>query len=480
MKSRLLLPCWLLLLGCDRSDAPSPAPQPVQPVPETPATSAATSAPTAAAQQAKPKPPGPAEPLNVLLLTVDSLRAEMPWTGYEREIAPNLTALAQQSVVYDNAYAASSYTAKSVSALFTGRYPSSVYRSGWFFASFPDSNLFFTEVLQKKGIRTLGGHGHAYFDRGKHLDQGFDVWRVVEGIDFDNETDKHVTSHKMTDMAIEMLSDEKNTGGQFFLWFHYMDPHDQYLQHKESPVFGKKAKDRYDAEIFYADLHIGRLLDYAKQQSWWKNTAVIISADHGEAFGEHEMYKHAFELWEVLTHVPLVVYAPGVEARTISKRRSHIDLAPTILELMGIDNPEQVMNYPAGTFVGRSMVPELYGKPPDVREPIVLDLPEDRNNPERHAIISGDYKLIMRGDARRMELYNLKKDPAEAHDLAKKEPEKFEEMRRLYEETWSKIDVVAPFGGMKLRSGKKADGPKGPPGWTDPDEKAEKTTDEGG
>ncbi len=477
MKNWISLLSLLACVACDQSEKRTPSPEKSSSaakteVPEV-SSAAPLSAPTATAKQAAPR-----EPLNVLMLTVDSLRAKMPWTGYERDIAPNLTALAKESVVYDNAYSASSYTAKSVSALFTGRYPSQVYRSGWFFATFPDSNLFFTEILQKRGIRTMGGHGHAYFDRGKLLDQGFDVWKTVDGIDFDNETDKHVTSDKLTDLAIDMLKDPKNSSGQFFLWFHYMDPHDQYIQHEQSPKFGKKARDRYDSEIFYTDLHIGRLLDYAKKQPWWKNTAVIISSDHGEAFGEHDMYKHAFELWEVLTHVPLVIYASGVKARHIQERRSHIDLAPTITELMGLGaDAETLAGYAAGTFVGRSMVAELYGAEPDNREPIVLDLPEDRNNPERHAIISGDYKLIVKGDGSRQELYNLAKDPGEQSDLAKKQPDKLGEMRKLYDETWSKLDVVQAYGGMKLRTGTKADGPMGPPGWKAPENDDKKDHD---
>jgi arylsulfatase A-like enzyme len=442
-------------------DGAGPTPTQVAPIASAPSATAATTATVA-----MPSPPtAPAKPLNVLFLTVDSLRSHMPWTGYERDIAPNLTALAKESVVYTDAYAVSSYTAKSVAAMFTGRYPSSVYRSGWFFATLADSNVFFTEILQQHGIRTMGGHGHAYFDRGKQLNQGFDVWQVVDGIDFDSETDKHVTSDKMTDLAIKMLSDTKNTGGQFFLWFHYMDPHDQYIQHQESPVFGKKARDRYDAEIHFTDRHLGRLFEFAKKQPWYDQTAIVLSADHGEAFGEHDMYKHAFEVWEVLTRVPLFVTAPGAKPRVIKQRRSHIDLAPTFLGLMGVADDrartENAKNVGTNTFVGKSMVPEIYGAEPDNREPIVLDLPEDRNNPERRAIIQGDYKLIVKGDGRKL-LFNLKTDPGELKDLAKAEVGKLAEMQKLYDKTWQGIDIVAPYGGMKLRSGKVADGPEGP------------------
>lgn len=402
---------------------------------------------------------GPKEPLNVMLLTVDSMRADMPWTGYSRKIAPNLTKLAKESTVYSNAYSMSSYTAKSVSSMLTGRYPSSIYRSGWFFAGFPDSNLFFTEVLQQHKIRTLGGHAHAYFNRGKNLDQGFDEWEVTKGISFDSETDKNVTGGKLTELAISMLKKPENNGHQFFMWLHYMDPHDQYVKHEESPDFGKHNRDRYDNEIYFTDLQIKKLLDYCKSQDWWQKTAVIISADHGEAFGEHGMYKHAFALWEILTRVPLVIHAPGAKAQVIEQRRSQVDLAPTILELMGIKEMPK-------SFMGHSLVKEVYGAAkPDNREPIVLDLPEDKNNPERHAIIEGDYKLIANGPGVSYSLFNLKQDPGEEKDLSKKEPAKFDEMKALYKKTWESIEVIEPYGGMKLRSGKTARGPRGPKGF---------------
>ncbi len=423
------------------------------------AAAAGSSSQAAASATSQAKPKAPPEPLNVMLLTVDSLRQDMPWTGYERKIAPNLTELAAKSTVYPRAYSVSSYTAKSVATMLTSRYPSSLYRTGTFFAGYSKANLFVSEVLQDKGIRTMGGHGHMYFGRGKDLEQGFDIWEVVKGLKFDSTTDNNVTSDKMTDMAIEMLSNPDNTKGQFFMWFHYMDPHDQYIQHEESPTWGKNNRDRYDSEVFFTDLHIGRLFDFGKKQDWWDKTAIIISADHGEAFGEHGMYKHAFALWEVLTRVPLVIYAPGADPQVIEQRRSHIDLAPTILELMGIkEMPE--------SFKGKSMVSEVYGaSEPDNREPIVLDLPEDTNNPDRHAIIAGDYKLMVYGrPGASFALYNLAKDPGEESDLSKKEPEKLKEMQALYDKTWEAHDVFLPYGGSKLRSGKTAKGPSGPTG----------------
>ena len=397
----------------------------------------------------------PKSPLNVLFVSIDSLRADMPWTGYPRQIAPNLSKLAEESVVYTNAYSVSSYTAKSVAAFLTGRYPSTLYRSGFFFANYSKANLFFPELLQEKGIRTLGWHSHMYFGRGKGLEQGFDVWELVPGITFDPQTDNHVTSEKMTRLGTELLSKPENTQKQFFAWAHYMDPHDQYIKHSESPDFGGKNRDRYDSEVFYTDLWLGKFLDFCKAQPWWKNTALVISADHGEAFGEHDMYRHAFEIWEMLVRVPLMIKAPGVLPRRIDERRSLIDLAPTIMELLGQAAPD--------SFAGESLVPEVYGAPAKHRSVILLELTEDSHNPQRRAIVTGDYKLIVHDSGWKQQLFNLKNDPGETKDLAKSEPDKLAELKKTFDEIWSKIPSVEPYGGNKLKSGKLANGPMGPP-----------------
>src|SRR5690606_31565762 len=147
-------------------------------------------------------------------------------------------------------------------------------------------------------VRTIGLHAHMYFMRGKGLEQGFDVWETVPGITYNEKTDEHVTSEKTTTRLIELLSSQDNTGKQFFAWAHYMDPHHGYVNHEGSPVFGKSERDRYDAEVHHTDRSLGELFAWAKKQAWWDKTAVIVTADHGEAFGEHGMNQHAHELWE--------------------------------------------------------------------------------------------------------------------------------------------------------------------------------------
>ena len=418
-----------------------------------PSGSGVTPPATASSGSAVAPPAAASGPLNVLLVTIDSLRADVPWLGYARPIAPNLTRLAESSVVYTRAYSVSSYTAKSLAAVVSGRYPSTLYRDARFFTRYADSNRFVPELLHEHGVRSFAWHSHLYFGRNSGLEQGFDTWKLVPGIHFDPETDNDVTSDKMTALGIELLSDPKQTGGRFFGWAHYMDPHDQYHAHPEAPAFGKRARDRYDQEIWFADHWLGKLLEWAADKPWWANTVLIVTADHGEAFGEHGMYKHAFELWDVLTHVPLLVHGPGMAPRRIEERRSAIDLAPTIVELLGVTPPPD--------FQGKSLVPELRGAAPDAREPILLELSEDTHNPPRRALLEGHYKLIDFGRGH-FELFDLAADPAESTDVGPRQPAELARLKALLASKYEGLPTVAPFGGQKLHDGGRANGPRGP------------------
>jgi len=452
-------PALLLTVALTACGASQPAgepaaapPPPTTPAPVSTASSTATAAgnAAAAAPTPPPEPKKPTGPFNVMLILVDSLRADMPWAGYPREIAPNLTALEKTCASYTRGYSVASYTAKSVAAALSGKYPTMLKRSGYFFTKYPESNLFFPELLRDAGVHTMSAHGHMYLRRGNTgLDQGFTDWRIVDGLTFDAQTDNHVTSHKMTPLVIQQLGAAAKDK-PFFLYARYMDPHDVYNVHKDSPAWGKKMRDRYDSEVYFTDLWLGKLLEHAKKQSWWDNTVVVVSADHGEAFGEHKMYRHAFELWEMLVRVPLMFCGPGIEARHLDTPRSGIDLAPTVLELMGVKADND--------FVGVSLVPELRGEKAEPR-PVLLDLPADSNNPERRALIDGDYKLLVFGNDWRFDLYNLRDDPGETKDLAKKEPEKLAQMKALYQKTWSPLPKVKPYGGNKLEGGGVANGP---------------------
>ncbi|MDF2697519.1 MAG: Choline-sulfatase [Labilithrix sp.] len=380
-------------------------------------------------------------PLNVLLLTVDSLRADMPWAGYDRPIAPRLSALHARSVSFKNAYSTSSFTSKSVPGMLTGRVPSELVRTGSFFTKYLSPEQFVCTHLGAGGVPCVGAHAHMYFSPGQSgFETGFKSWKIVSGITFDYQTDPYVTSDKLTPLAIETLKDVASDESRpFVAWFHYMDPHDEYKTHEESPHFGKRARDLYDEEVFFTDLWIGKLLDFVEAQPWAKKTAIIVTADHGEAFGEHGITRHAHEVWEELVHVPFFVHIPGVAPRVIDASRGHADLAPTIVELVGAKN--------VPPLPGTSLVKELTGAEPEERD-VIVDLPEDDYNERRRALIHGRKKLIAFGEDVRFALYDLEADPHEAKDLIVSDRELATEMRRRYKEASKNIKDQPPRGGI--------------------------------
>jgi arylsulfatase A-like enzyme len=215
-----------------------------------------------------------------------------------------------------------------------------------------------------------------------------------------------------------------------------MDPHDQYRSHEpEIPPWGKGIRDRYDGEVTFTDKYVGKLLDFIAARPWGARTAIVVSADHGEAFGEHGQYSHGFELWENLVRVPLFFVVPGAAPRRIDAPTSAIDLAPTILDLFGLP--------PEPSFEGESLVPELYGAPPPDRD-VVLDLPVTSDSDRRRAIVHGHRKLIAFGDDKMFELFDLDADPTEEHPILRSDD--YADMLQRYRTLEKKVKDIPPYG----------------------------------
>jgi choline-sulfatase len=440
-RSLLLTLALALVAGCSKGHERASGSEPSPNGPE--ATQEAAAAPSA-----KPTAPKaePHRPYNVLLIMIDSLRWDMPWTGYPRMTAPWLTAFAKKSTLYPRAYSISSYTAKSVAPALVGKYPSEMPHDAYFFTTWFPENLFISERAQKAGFRTLAGHGHGYFRRYMGLAQGFDDYRLLPGTELDTTGIANVTSESLHDLAKKMLSDPKNNsqenGKRFFAYFHFLDPHYTYIQHRGHPDWGLDIRALYDNEVHYTDEWVGKLVDWALAQPWGKNTAVIITADHGEGFGERGRFRHAYDVWESLVRVPLVIHVPGAPPERIETPRGAIDLAPTIADLMGLpDDPP---------FRGKSLLPEVFGQPEEAR-PIVVDLPRSDIMDRRRAVIDGDYKIIALGDDAEWLMFDVEKDPKEENDLVASEPDRFQAMKELYEKLSAGIPNYPIPGGIELK-----------------------------
>ncbi|MFO0553178.1 MAG: sulfatase [Polyangiaceae bacterium] len=406
------------------------------------APSGSTSASAVASASTAPEAGRPEE-MNVLVLSIDALRADrMEWAGHNPEVLPTLNAFEKTSVSYTHFYSISSFTAQTLGGFLGCRYPSELKRNGNFFAVYPQEELLFPELLQKAGIRTMSAHGHFYFWKEKAgFYQGFDIYDILPGVKKNNTTDESITSPAHTEVILKHLSDTANTKGRFFAWYHLLDAHDQYKGHPEGKSFGKGAANMYDGELYFVDMHIKKILDYVDSQEWGKRTVVIITSDHGEAFGEHGMYRHGFELWENLIHVPLMIRAPGGKPRRIDATRSMIDLCPTILDTFHVE--------PDPAFHGTSLWPEIEGGEATSRD-VIADLARTSDNDRRRVFIRGDFKLIELGDADGYQLFNIKDDPEEKNDLARKNPDKLDELKKGLKDAGVK-DICPSGGKLKLK-----------------------------
>ncbi|MBX3127086.1 MAG: sulfatase [Polyangiaceae bacterium] len=430
----------LSALACSKADpkAAPAAPAEAQP-----------SAPAPAPTPAQPEPEKPVE--HLILLTVDSLRADMPWLGYPRDIAPNLTKLAESSVVYSRAYSISSYTSMSLAGLMSGRYPGELARDGRTTSRFGPEALMLAEVLAERGFHTLGVHGHVYFLGDTGIKQGFAEWHVVPRITMRPARDGHVTDAELADLLLDALRRHasERPKQRLFAWAHFMDPHYAYVAHElvnysgdpyalpdggsaeplepgaRLSAVGQRLRNLYDREVRFTDAQVGRVLDYLQQEPAFAGAAIVVSADHGEAFGEHKSYfEHGYYLHEVVTRVPLLVHAPGLRPKRLDVRRSHIDLPRTFLELLDVPAPE--------SFRGTSLVAELRGGEAAPRD-IVLDLPYTDQTPRRRALIHGSHKLVVTETEQVPTLFDLTRDPSERQDLASTDTARLTDMLTRYE-----------------------------------------------
>src|ERR1051325_6631127 len=175
------------------------------------------------------------------------------------------------------------------------------------------------------------------------------------------------------------------------MWVHYLDPHADYVRH-DGFDFGNRGRDLYDSEVAFTDQQIGRLLDFVESSGLGQRTAIVVTSDHGEAFGEHGMWRHGYELWEALVHVPLIIHVPGVPAHHVEARRGAVDLAPTVLSLYGLPLPTGERRLSGQSLLDDVTRPEGYV--PDPR-PVFIDMSQGPFNEERRAVIVDDIKLIM-------------------------------------------------------------------------------------
>ena len=361
-------------------------------------------------------PGGVPADLNLLLVTVDTLRADhLGCYGYGRPTSPAIDALAAAGGLFENGWAHAPSTRYSMPAIATGRWPSAITwdASIWWPRLGPDMRTT-AEALHEAGYFTGGMFSFDYFAIRDHrgFERGMDVYRsdraalhvAVNG----PVESRGSSSREMTDDAIAFIDAHKDR--KFFLWLHYYDPHLSYEPHAEVPSFGSARVDLYDGEIRFTDLHFGRLLDHLRQVGLWDRTAIVLTGDHGEGFGEHGVTEHGFDLYTAQTKVPFIVRVPRLPPRRVQTPAGHVDIAPTLVNL--------ARGHAEPSFIGRSLIPDLAGPPaPDTDTRAVFQEVTSERGKKRAFVTTTRHLIWNETPTGTTECYDRTRDPAEARDI---------------------------------------------------------------
>jgi len=404
-------------------------------------------------------------PSNILLITVDALRADhLVHHGYPRETSPFLAAFSKRSVAFLDVSAQIPKTLPSMASMMTSRYADHIGVLANFHILSRDFPTL-AEILRRHEFHTVAYTANANLIDDRGISRGFEEFSY-----------QPMLAEKLTDRAIQWF--DAHSHEKFFLWLHYNDPHGPYrppkpfqdlflddpLYHPERRVslnyepmerynknFVLGAVPRYqqkhyqdherkeetdfyislyDGEIRSVDSQIQRLIEHLQEKILLDSTLVVFTSDHGEGLGEHNYYfEHGWFVYEHQIHVPLLMHFPGqLEGQIIHAPAGLLDLAPTLLDLLEIAVPRD--------FQGRSLMPLIRGE--RARTPPVYAVTPNVYPNRYRSLKAGGWKYII-DEAGREELYDLNSDPLETRNQVTGHPAKADFFRNLI--------GSAPWGG---------------------------------
>jgi arylsulfatase A-like enzyme len=383
-------------------------------------------------------PKAPESPPNVVLIFVDTLRADhLGVYGYERDTSPAIDRLASESLVFQHAIAQAPWTTPSVASALSSRFPNEIgYEDSRPPAVLADRFLLLPEIFSANGYQTAAIISHFFLSQKLGFAQGFDDFDASNALGH-----LHISSPSVADKAIQYLDERGKSDPPFFLFLHFFDPHYAYQLHEsydfdpdyqgsidpgvDQPELQERARgyddaDRehvsalYDSEIRFTDEHLGRLFDALRSRDLYKDTLIVVAGDHGEEFGTRGTphFGHSSTLFQELIHVPLIIKLPGrSHSQTIETPVGLIDLTPSLIAALSLEVPKD------HRFDGRTL---------PLREPNQLaELPEVPIFSEtriwglfRQSVTFADRKLIFDHRAGKASFFHLGDDPDEKVDLA--------------------------------------------------------------
>jgi arylsulfatase A-like enzyme/Flp pilus assembly protein TadD len=356
----------------------------------------------------------PLRPLNVVVITIDTLRPDhLHCYGYDRIETPTLDRIAQSGVLFEKGVTQTPLTPPSHASIFTGLNPPThkVRDTGGFVLSPSIPTL--ASLLQQQGWDTAAFISSAVLKKRFGFDHGFEVYddqmpRPGNAQDFLEDAERRAGD--TVDHAVKWLDGRSDK--PFFLWVHLYDPHAPYAP--PSP-FREQYKDRpYDGEIAYTDHEVGRLMESLRRKSPPEKTLVAVLSDHGESLGEHGEYSHGVFLYDSTLRIAFLLAGPGVPpGLRVPQQARTIDLLPTILELLSAPSPAGVE--------GASLVPLFSGKDAGTAVSYAETLYPKINLgwTELRAMRTNQWKYIR---APRPELYDLSRDPMESRNVLAEHP----------------------------------------------------------
>jgi arylsulfatase A-like enzyme/Flp pilus assembly protein TadD len=353
---------------------------------------------------------------NVLIITIDTLRADhLGCYGFHLAHTPVIDGLANESIRFTNAISSAPITMPSHTSIFTGLYPPAHgVRDNGAYALGEDA-VTLAERLRSAGYTTHAFVSALVLNRRYNLNQGFetyddDLWAEDDPKLF---MIRERRAPKTAERFLQWFDSWKEKKEKpFFTWVHFFDPHQPY---RPEPADAAVAPSQYDAEIAGVDRQIGRMIDELRAAGVLDDTLLIVTADHGESLGEHGEQTHAIFVYDATVHVPLIFRAPWlVKPRVYDAPVRSVDITPTVLETLGLKHSD--------AMDGQSLLPALREKeqPPQLPQYSESLLSEvGFGMAPLFAIRDGGYKYIR---APRAELYDLRNDPGELHNLFAAQP----------------------------------------------------------
>lgn len=405
---------------------------------------------------------------NCIVIVIDAAAAgHFASYGYERETTPRIDALASRSVLFERAYAQAPSTSPSVPSYLSGLYPHTLAeRIG---NGTSEKTRFLPEEFAHAGFRTAGFSGNPIVELaipGERIFERFDGSAKRKNIKA-----VPIAPRRVVKRALDWV--DSTAGERFFLYVHLLPPHGPYkppekhLRFKPPTWTGTWVPDswrldaidrgrravtpeeaefiisQYDGNLDYADSLVARLLDGLEQRGALEQSVVVVLSDHGEAFGQHGRWVHTSTLYDEMIHVPWLISMPNalnVPPRRIRETVALVDLAPTLMELFGLEG--ELSSQAQGASLS-SLLARGTGEP-DAR--LLFS-----QNAHEVAAIEGGYKLIVsqRDGTLEQELFDLGNDPREERNLVDEQPERTEALRSAIgtllddEMEWLSVDAAA-------------------------------------